>query len=61
MSITTRPPATAWIGVTCTDDRLRGLHRGPGMIDRLTRILLAVLRRLLVVDVVFFVLGGMWK
>ena len=27
MSITTRPPATAWIGVTCTDDRLRGLHR----------------------------------
>lgn len=31
------------------------------MIDRLTRILLAVLRRLLVVDVVFFVLGGMWK
>lgn len=31
------------------------------MIDRLTRILLAALRRLLVVDVVFFVLGGMWK
>lgn len=31
------------------------------MIDRLTRILLAVLRRLLVVDIVFFVLGGMWK
>lgn len=31
------------------------------MIDRLTRILLAALRRLLVVDVLFFVLGGMWK
>ncbi len=31
------------------------------MTDRLTRILLAALRRLLVVDVVFFVLGGMWK
>jgi hypothetical protein len=31
------------------------------MIDRLTRILLAALRRLLVVDVVLFVLGGMWK
>lgn len=31
------------------------------MIDRLTRMLLAALRRLLVVDVVLFVLGGMWK
>ena len=31
------------------------------MIDRLTRMLLAALRRLLVVDVLFFVLGGMWK
>lgn len=31
------------------------------MIDRLTRILLAAFRRLVVVDVVFFVLGGMWK
>ena len=41
--------------------RRPGAPRGPGMIDRLTRILLAALRRLLVVDVVFFVLGGMWK
>ena len=31
------------------------------MIDGLTRILRTVFRRLVVVDVVFFVLGGMWR
>jgi len=31
------------------------------MIDGLTRILRTVFRRLLVADVVFAVLGGLWK